>query len=267
MSFGENAVLIDCKVDLVALSASFHQPLDPFSAMFVAGEHSLHIGFAVNSSEGRAMVSVAEFGYDGPAVPIVRQRLIGGFLAAYPAVKFDQPFTLAYNIQQVSIDPSAVRVLIMPRAGNSDLPPETRAGVSPPPRPEPRTRATPPPGRLIAAAPHTSPGNGTPQQPDVSPAPPPLPPVSEQELTTANDAMIKMQARAAAVNQALGDLQRQQAASGYGLRGDMAAASGRMNSYLRMADQQIRDRNLAGAQRSMDQAEQDLEKIEKFLGF
>ncbi|MBV9759716.1 MAG: hypothetical protein JO340_04040 [Acidobacteriaceae bacterium] len=267
VSFGENAVLFDCKVDLVALSASFHQPLDPFSAMFVAGEHSLHIGIAVHSEQERAMVSLAEFGYDGPAVPIVRQRLVSGFLAAYPAVRFDQPFTLGYNIQQVSVDATGVRVLIMPRAGNSDLQPEARAAVSATPRPAaPRARAVASPGRSIDAGPNASPNNRNPQQPNASAATPPLPSISEQELNSANDAMIKMQGRAEAVNQALGGLQRQQAAAGYGLRGDMAAASARMNSYLRMAEQQIRERNPAGAQANMDHAEPDLEKLEKFLG-
>lgn len=102
------------------------------------------------------------------------------------------------------------------------------------------------------------------QQQSQPPAPPPGP--SDQELNNASEALMKMQARADAVEQGLGNLKQQQAQAGFGLRGDMVSAESQMNSYLQMAQRALQGRNLDLAQKSMDNAEQQLSKLEKFLG-
>ncbi|HEX3682593.1 MAG TPA: protein kinase [Bryobacteraceae bacterium] len=100
-------------------------------------------------------------------------------------------------------------------------------------------------------------------------APPPPPPPSgpsEAEVNTASEALMKMQARADAVHQGLGDLQRQQAAQGLGLRGDIVASQSRMDSYMQAAQRALQGRDLQGAQKNMDSAERELSKLETFLG-
>ncbi len=72
--------------------------------------------------------------------------------------------------------------------------------------------------------------------------------------------------RAGAVNGSLNNLQRQQAASGYGLRGDMASAQSRMNLNLQKAQSAIQAEDLDRARRYASQTEQDLDTLEKFLG-
>ena len=72
--------------------------------------------------------------------------------------------------------------------------------------------------------------------------------------------------RAGAVNASLNNLQRQQAAAGYGLRGDMASAQSRMNLNLQKAQGAIQAEDLDRARRYAAQTESDLETLEKFLG-
>jgi len=72
--------------------------------------------------------------------------------------------------------------------------------------------------------------------------------------------------RAGAVNASLNTLQRQQNASGYGLRGDMASAQSRLNVNLAKAQNAIQHEDLERAKRYAAEAESDLETLEKFLG-
>ncbi|MBZ5647015.1 MAG: serine/threonine protein kinase [Acidobacteriia bacterium] len=72
--------------------------------------------------------------------------------------------------------------------------------------------------------------------------------------------------RAGAVNASLNTMQRQQAAAGYGLRGDMASAQTRLNVNLQKAQSAIQAEDLDRAKRYAAQSEADLEVLEKFLG-
>jgi serine/threonine protein kinase len=103
-------------------------------------------------------------------------------------------------------------------------------------------------------------------QAQTSPPPPPPSGPSEAEVNDASEALMKMQARADAVHQGLGDLQRQQAAQGLGLRGDIVASQSRMDSYMQAAQRALQGRDLQGAQKNMDGAERELSKLETFLG-
>ena len=72
--------------------------------------------------------------------------------------------------------------------------------------------------------------------------------------------------RMSAVDQGLEHLQRSQAASGLGLRGDMVAAQRAMQSFYAQADSSLRAGDLAAAAKQLERAEANLEKLEGFLG-
>jgi serine/threonine-protein kinase len=72
--------------------------------------------------------------------------------------------------------------------------------------------------------------------------------------------------RAAAVNSGLDRLQQQQAASGYGLRGDMVERQASMKSNLYKAEEAMQHHDVARAKKYADMAGKDLEVLERFLG-
>jgi serine/threonine protein kinase len=72
--------------------------------------------------------------------------------------------------------------------------------------------------------------------------------------------------RAAAVNSGLDRLQQQQAASGYGLRGDMVERQASLKSNLYKAEEALQHRDLARAKKFADLAEGDAGVLERFLG-
>lgn len=75
-----------------------------------------------------------------------------------------------------------------------------------------------------------------------------------------------MHARIEAVGQSLTSLKQQQAAAGLGLRGDMVASESRMNSYFQMAERAVQNKDLDSAQKYLDRTEQEVTKLEHFLG-
>ncbi len=72
--------------------------------------------------------------------------------------------------------------------------------------------------------------------------------------------------RAAAVNSGLDRLQQEQAAAGYGLRGDMVAHQASMKTNLFKAEEAMQHRDAARAKKYADLAGKDLEALERFLG-
>jgi serine/threonine protein kinase len=72
--------------------------------------------------------------------------------------------------------------------------------------------------------------------------------------------------RSAAVSQSLDNLQRQQAASGYGLRGDIVSAQQRMKTDISKAQFAMQKQDTKNAKKYLDMAEAELQTIEKFLG-
>jgi serine/threonine protein kinase len=72
--------------------------------------------------------------------------------------------------------------------------------------------------------------------------------------------------RASTVSQSLDGLRRQQASSGYGLRGDISNAEGLMKANLSKAQDALVAADTKNARKYLDVAESQLEKIEKFLG-
>jgi hypothetical protein len=72
--------------------------------------------------------------------------------------------------------------------------------------------------------------------------------------------------RVGAVNNGLDNLQRQQAAMGYGLRGDMAARQASMKNNFAKAQNAIAANDGARAKRYAEAAAKDVEVLERFLG-
>jgi len=89
---------------------------------------------------------------------------------------------------------------------------------------------------------------------------------AEGELQELRERLIMLAGRAAAVRGSLDNLQRQQSAAGLGLRTDMAAARESMDYLMEEAKASLRARDAAATKRNLDLAEQQVEKLERFLG-
>jgi serine/threonine-protein kinase len=110
---------------------------------------------------------------------------------------------------------------------------------------------------------------GTPAQPtQATQAPPPVDAAAiarRAELQKATESLAGLTARATSVHSTLQNLQRQQAASGLGLRGDWVTSASLMDSFFRGAHDAISAGDAAGARDLMDKGERQLEKLEKAL--
>ena len=86
------------------------------------------------------------------------------------------------------------------------------------------------------------------------------------ELDAIEHNIDQLTGRAGAVNSSLDNLQRQQASSGFGLRGDMASRQSSMKVNLAKAQNAIEHNDAERAKRYAAMAEADIEALEKFLG-
>jgi eukaryotic-like serine/threonine-protein kinase len=86
------------------------------------------------------------------------------------------------------------------------------------------------------------------------------------ELDAVERDLDQLTSRAAAVNSSLDTLQRQQAAAGYGLRGDIAAKQASMKLNLAKAQDAVEHNDAARAKRYAEMTSTELEALEKFLG-
>lgn len=118
---------------------------------------------------------------------------------------------------------------------------------------------------VVTPAPPAPQSPSTPVTAAPAATPPPTGP-TEAQLDSAEDDLTKMKGRMDAVNQSLTNLKQQQAAQGYGLRGDMVAAESRLYSYFENAQQALQNRNLEAAQKNTERAEKELTTLEHFLG-
>ncbi len=174
VSFGPNVVYFDCMVNLVDLSASFGKPLDPFSAMFVDGWRPLRVGIGVSSRNGFASLSLTELDYgNGPAPDMIRERMVSTFLAAFPQVKLNQPFPLSYNVDQVVVDRSDIRVSVKGHTVSAD-----KSAPAPPRKSVPADaakRSASPVTTASVERPSIENNAPKPPAPQAAPAYPPLP--------------------------------------------------------------------------------------------
>jgi chromosome segregation ATPase len=100
-------------------------------------------------------------------------------------------------------------------------------------------------------------------QPTSGPA---APNPSQEELQKLDEDLMKLRARADAVKSSLDNLRQQQAASGVGLRQDIAASASRLDSYLQAVDRAIQSGNAQSARKNMEHVEEELGKLETFFG-
>jgi len=97
-----------------------------------------------------------------------------------------------------------------------------------------------------------------------APAPPPGP--DPKVLRELGDQVDQISSRAAAVNGSLEILQKQQAAQGLGLRGDMVASQQRMQIDIAKAQSALQAQDVDNAQKYLDMATAETEQLEHFLG-
>jgi hypothetical protein len=78
--------------------------------------------------------------------------------------------------------------------------------------------------------------------------------------------MIQLGTRAAAVKDSIDRLRTEQAASGLGLRQDVAATLGRMSVYMDEAEHALNTSDLKLSEKRADQAEKEITSLEEFTG-
>ncbi|MGC8793875.1 MAG: protein kinase domain-containing protein [Bryobacteraceae bacterium] len=178
--------------------------------------------------------------------------------------------------QEQTAQPEAQHLRAQPAQETQARPAERQPMVSadmvtPVPRPvTPRQRAEA--GAAPVAGPPSESGREpVSQQPPAAREAPPRaaersPAAASRALQQLQDHMVRLASRAGAVHSSLENLQRQQAAMGLGLRGDVAAAWKRMEYYMDQAEAALNKGDAAAAQRHLDAAERELDRLETFLG-
>ena len=96
-----------------------------------------------------------------------------------------------------------------------------------------------------------------PQQPDMS--------AQRAAMQKAREQMIQLSARATSIHSTLDAMQRSQAASGYGLRGDWVKAAALMDSYLNGSNEALAGGDASGARDFMEKCEKQVEMLERAL--
>jgi hypothetical protein len=130
----------------------------------------------------------------------------------------------------------------------------SRTPSGPPSRPRPAYVS--PAASPVAPQPGPAASPATPQPAGPSPA----------ELRDANDRYANLQARADAALASVEQIRSQQQNQGLDIRGDILVAMNRLHQQLEQARRALAQNDLETANQSMNRAENDTEKLEKFLG-
>ncbi len=153
--------------------------------------------------------------------------------------------------------------------------PATAAVPVPPPAAVPASTAAPVvvapqhASRPAAGRPARAEGGQAPYEPPqpVAPPQPPAPPaVDTGRLEELRDRLGTIGPRANAIRASLDNLERRQQAAGYGMRGDISASWKRMEYLLDEAQAALNAGNPDRAQKNLDLADQEADKLDKFLG-
>lgn len=140
------------------------------------------------------------------------------------------------------------------------------SGASASTNPSPSS-AAPPPAKPPVKAANVAAAKTQPPAPGATTPPvPQAPAVDPAAMEAVNHQMDQLTARASAVDSSIDTLRRQQQASGYSLRGDMAGAQSLMHTYLGRAQDAINQNDPATAQKYLDMADAQASKLEKFMG-
>ncbi len=162
--------------------------------------------------------------------------------------------------------------------------PAPQAGAQPTPtssdtptQPAADTRSQVPAVTAASQIPETKTAHATPKkqmtlasaataQPPTASATPAAPAVDTAALNEVENDVDQLTGRAASIDTGLANLQRQQAAAGYGLRGDMAEKQAAMRLNIAKAQQAVRDKDVERAKKYAATATTNIEALEKFLG-
>lgn len=180
-----------------------------------------------------------------PSSPPPPPPLTGTTAPAPPSGSTPTPATSAAFPQQFPVD-------VAPQASAPEAPrqPSPPAAVVPP---QNRTESQPvqqPPATAAA----TAPAQASPSS------------VDRALLQELRERMLFLAARASAVRGSVATLENQQRQAGLSLRGDMAAAKQSVEYLMGEADASLAAGDAATAKRNLDLAEQNVEKLERFLG-
>jgi serine/threonine protein kinase len=97
-----------------------------------------------------------------------------------------------------------------------------------------------------------------------TPTAPPGP--SPEELAKLDDEADKLNVRVSTVSQSVETLRKQQMASGYNLRADIAGSAERMQLYVAKGNAALKAQDTTNARKYFDLADAEISKVEKFLG-
>jgi eukaryotic-like serine/threonine-protein kinase len=132
---------------------------------------------------------------------------------------------------------------------------------SAPPRVPPQVAAAPPvsaqPAPVYTPPPAAAPPPQAPAQPDVT--------AQRVALQQARESLIELSARVTSIHSTLDALQRSQAASGYGLRGDWVRAAALMDSYLNGSNDAVASGDAATAKNLLEKCGKQVEMLERAL--
>ncbi len=136
------------------------------------------------------------------------------------------------------------------------------------PRPVVQETPAPPPAPVVTATPAPAPVAQVPVAPPVKKvaSAPPVPAGPPPGLDEVEHEIDQLTTRAASVNNTINNMQRQQAAAGYGLRGDIVEAQASLNISLAKAQDALRHEDVGRAKRYAAQASGNLETLERFVG-
>lgn len=142
--------------------------------------------------------------------------------------------------------------------------PVQAAPASRPAAPAPVPQAAPP----VAQIPEPTPAPSPSPAPAAAQAPAPAPHTAADDalLSDLRDRMMLLGTRVGSVRASLKALAAEQSRAGLGLRGDMVTANQRIEYQMDEAEAALRRGDADRAKRSLDFAERELEKLERFLG-
>lgn len=89
---------------------------------------------------------------------------------------------------------------------------------------------------------------------------------SKEAMEQASERLLQLDAKSTAVSESIDSLRRNQEAQGLGLRGDIIASLNRMNAHKEAANRAMQQHDSTAANKYMEQAEGDLQTLERFMG-
>jgi serine/threonine protein kinase len=190
-------------------------------------------------------------------VPPVQAAPSGSGTTSTPSVSNTSGGTTPANTSGASENTPATSPAPTNANANANLAPTSPESTPAPPNPQ--TQKMPSGTKRAVAT-----GNSNPAQQEAQA--PPAQPDDSAQLAELEQTVDQLGGRAAAVNDSLDNLRRQQAASGFGLRGDISSAQEMMKTHLNRAQAALQAHDVKNAQKYSDQASADVEKLEKFLG-